>query len=67
MNYFQNPYSNDVDTLVCDLDDEDSWGTMDPSTTEKPLTVLLDLEETAKGKYTGLLYLATHNLPKFQY
>jgi len=55
MNYFQNAYSSDVDTLVCDLDNEDSWCTMDTSTTEKPLTVLLDLEATAKGRYTGLV------------
>jgi len=55
MNYFQNAYSSDVDTLVCDLDDEYSWCTMDTSTTEKPLTVLLDLEATAKGRYTGLV------------
>ena len=55
MNYFQNAYSSDVDNLVCDLDDEDSWCTMDTSTTEKPLTVLLDLEASAKGRYTGLV------------
>ncbi len=52
-NYFQNAYSSDVDHIVYDEDDEDSWCTMDMSTSEKPLTVLLDLEATAKGRYTG--------------
>ena len=55
MNYFQNAFSSDVDKLVCDLDDEDSWCSVDSSTTEKPLTVLLDLEATEKGRYTGLV------------
>jgi len=55
MNYFQNAFSSDVDHLVCNLDDEDSWCTTDMSTSEKPLTVLLDLEATAKGRYTGLV------------
>lgn len=54
MNYFQNAFSSDVDYLVCDLDDEDSWCIMDMSTSEKPLTVLLDLEATAKGRYIDL-------------
>jgi len=52
-NYFQNAYSSDVDNIVYDEDDEDAWCTMDMSTSEKPLTVLLDLEATAKGRYTG--------------
>ena len=55
MNYFQNAFSSDVDNLVCDLEDENSWCTVDSSTTEKPLTVLLNLEATAKGRYTGLV------------
>ncbi len=52
-NYFQNAFSSDVDNIVCNLDDENSWCSMDLSNSDKPLTVLLDLEGTAKGRYTG--------------
>jgi len=46
MNYFERPFSSDVDSLS-------SWATMDSATTEKPLTVVLDLEARAKGIFTG--------------
>lgn len=53
LNYFQNAFSSDVDTIVCNVEDENSWCSMDVSTTTKPLTLLLDLEAIDRGVYTG--------------
>ena len=46
MNYFENPFSSDIDEI-------DTWRTMDSSTTDKPMTIVLDLEAIKKGLYTG--------------
>jgi hypothetical protein len=53
MNYFENPFSSDFKHVICDLEDENSWCSMDSSTCEKPMTILLDLESTSLGIYTG--------------
>lgn len=55
LNYFENAFSSDVDHIVCEYGDKDSWCTMDPSTSQKPLTVVLDLEAVDKGVYTGIV------------
>jgi len=53
MNYFENPFSSDFETIVCDIDEIDAWCTMDSSTTHKPMTIVLDLESMEQGVYTG--------------
>jgi len=53
MNYFENPFSSDFESIVCDIDEIDTWCTMDSSTTDKPMTIVLDLEAMERGIYTG--------------
>lgn len=53
MNYFERPYSSDVNALKCDVDDIASWCTMDSATTDKPLTIVLDLEAKERGVFSG--------------
>jgi len=53
MNYFENPFSSDFETIVYDIDEIDTWHTMDSSTTDKPMTIILDLEAIKRGVYTG--------------
>lgn len=53
MNYFENPFSSDVENIDCSEEDKKCWHTMDPSTSEKPLTIVIDLEARAQGDYTG--------------
>ena len=53
MNYFENPFSSDLSTIDCDVETKKCWHTLDPSTSKKPLTIVIDLEAKAPGIYTG--------------
>jgi hypothetical protein len=53
MNYFENPFSSDLEVMDCSTEDKKCWHTMDPSTSEKPLTIVIDLEANGPGDYTG--------------
>lgn len=53
MNYFENPFSSDFESIICDIDEIDAWCTMDNATTDKPMTIVLDLEAIERGVYTG--------------
>lgn len=53
LNYFHNPFSSDIEVLDCGDEEKQCWQTLDPSTSEKPLTLVIDLEATAPGVYTG--------------
>ncbi|HHD75766.1 MAG TPA: hypothetical protein ENK82_06280 [Campylobacterales bacterium] len=53
MNYFERPFSSDFESIICNPDDQNSWCTMDSSVSDKPITIVLDLEATALGIYTG--------------
>ena len=53
MNYFENPFSSDFESIISDIDEIDAWYTMDSATTDKPMTIVLDLEAIEQGVYTG--------------
>lgn len=53
MNYFENPFSSDFESIVCDIEEVDGWCTMDSSISEKPMTIIPDLEAIEPGVYTG--------------
>jgi len=53
LNYFENPFSSDIETIDCDDKTKKCWHPLDPSTSTKPLTIIIDLEATAPGIYTG--------------
>ena len=53
MNYFENPFSSDLESIDCAIETKKCWHTLDPSTSEKPLTIVIDLEAKAAGEYTG--------------
>jgi len=53
MNYFENPFSSDLWNIDCSKENKKCWHTLDPSISEKPLTVVIDLEATSPGHYTG--------------
>jgi hypothetical protein len=52
LNYFHNPFSSDLKSIDCN-NDKTCWVSLDPSESEKPLTIVVDLEATAPGIYTG--------------
>jgi len=69
MNYFENPFSSDLENIDCDKEDKKCWHTMDPSTSEKPLTIVIDLEARAPGDYTGRVkgfYLLNETIRKLK-
>ncbi len=53
LNYFHNPFSSDIENIDCDSDDKKCWHSLDPSVSEKPLTLIIDLQATLPGVYTG--------------
>jgi hypothetical protein len=53
MNYFENPFSSDIENIDCSIETKKCWHTLDPSTSKKPLTIVIDLEAKAAGEYTG--------------
>ena len=69
MNYFENPFSSDVESIDCGEEDGNCWHTMDPSTSEKPLTIVIDVEATRPGDYTGRVkgfYLLNETIRKLK-
>ncbi|MEA2048924.1 MAG: hypothetical protein U9O64_10835 [Campylobacterota bacterium] len=69
MNYFENPFSSDVGVIDCAQESKKCWHTMDPSTSEKPLTVVIDLEARGLGDYTGRVkgfYLLNETIRKLK-
>ena len=69
MNYFENPFSSDVENIDCGEDESNCWNTMDPSTSEKPLTIVVDLEARGPGDYTGCVkgfYLLNETISKLK-
>lgn len=53
MNYFENPFSSDIETIDCAIETKKCWHSLDPSTSSKPLTIVIDLEASTPGDYTG--------------
>lgn len=53
MNYFEKPFSSDLETIDCSSETKQCWHTLDPSTSDKPLTIVIDLEAKKIGEYTG--------------
>lgn len=53
MNYFENPFSSDLENIDCAMEEKKCWYSLDPSTSKKPLTIVIDLEAKSIGKYTG--------------
>ena len=53
MNYFENPFSSDLECIDCAIETKKCWHTLDPSISKKPLTIVIDLEAKAEGEYTG--------------
>lgn len=53
MNYFENPFSSDIENIDCVIETKKCWHTLDPSISKKPLTIVIDLEAKAPGVYTG--------------
>ncbi len=69
MNYFQNPFSSDLETIDCSIEAKKCWHTLDPSTSKKPLTIVIDLEAKAIGEYTGRVkgfYLINESINKLK-
>lgn len=69
MNYFENPFSSDIETIDCAEEEKKCWHSMDPSTSEKPLTIVIDLEARGPGDYTGRVkgfYLLNQTIRKLK-
>lgn len=69
LNYFQNPFSSDIESIDCNEESQKCWHTLDPSTSEKPLTVVIDLEATEPGVYSGRVkgfYLLNESITKLK-
>ncbi len=53
LNYFE-PFSSDLKTIEYDPDSDNSWSTMDPATSDKPMTIVIDIEANPEdGTYSG--------------
>ncbi len=68
LNYFE-PFSSDLKTIECDIDEEGTWYTMDPSTSDKPMTAVIDIEANEDGTYTGRVkgvYIIDVNINKLK-
>lgn len=69
MNYFENPFSSDLVSIDCGEEEKNCWHTMDPSTSDKPLTIVVDLEARGPGDYTGRVkgfYLLNETIRKLK-
>ena len=69
MNYFENPFSSDLETIDCAIETKKNWHTLDPSISKKPLTIVIDLEAKAIGEYTGRVkgfYLVNEPITKLK-
>jgi hypothetical protein len=69
MNYFEKPFSSDIENIDCAIEIKKCWHTLDPSTSKKPLTIVIDLEAKAAGVYTGRVkgfYLINESITKLK-
>lgn len=69
MNYFENPFSSDLETIDSAIESKKCWYSLDPSTSKKPLTIVIDFEAKAIGEYTGMVkgfYLINEPITKLK-